>query len=269
MFKAVGPTKLLRVSYGLRPFPYEITMNCEECQESISAFLDCDLDDAASGSIREHLAVCSGCAKVCEDFAAIVDSCRVDNPAEIVPPNAQALWCRINNIIESEIKPPAPPPVEQKQTGLIGRRWNFTLSQSIAAIAAVAVISSLLTIVGIRNYFEPNGADFTSRSTASQTTFEKFLSKVGLTETPQQARERRYREQEAVIDYWNKRVQARRAQWDSKIRDAFDRNLNEIDQTVSEYNMILQKDPQDDLSGEMLDSALTDKMNLLREFAEL
>jgi hypothetical protein len=95
------------------------------------------------------------------------------------------------------------------------------------------------------------------------------LSKVGLADTPQQARERRYKEQQAAIDYWNKRVQARKSQWDNKIRDAFDRNLNEIDQTVSEYNQILQVDPQDDLSGEMLDSALNDKMNLLRQFAEL
>ena len=33
--------------------------------------------------------------------------------------------------------------------------------------------------------------------------------------------------------------------------------------------MILEKDPQDDLSGEMLDSALNEKMNLLRAFSEL
>ena len=242
-------------------------MNCEECQESISAFLDCDLEEAASNAIREHLALCSPCAKVCEDFAAIVDSCRVDSPAEIIPPNADALWCRINNIIESEIKPP--PVVETPPERNFIRGWNFTLSQTISALACVAVVSSLLTIVGIRNYFEPSGEDFTSRSASSQTTFEKLMSKVGLAETPQQARERRYKEQQAAIDYWNKRVQARKAQWDIKMRDAFDRNLNEIDQTVTEYNQILQKDPQDDLSGEMLDSALNDKMNLLREFAEL
>jgi hypothetical protein len=242
-------------------------MNCEECQDSISAFLDCDLDPAVSDAMREHLALCTPCAKICEDFAAIVDSCRVDVPAEIVPPNAQALWCRINNIIESEIKPPAPTP-PQPAVSLV-RRWNFTLSQSIAALAGVAVISSLLTIVGIRNYFEPSGEDFTSRSAQSQTIFERFMSKVGLIDTPQQSRERRYKEQQAAIEYWDKRVQARKAQWDNKMRDAFDRNLNEIDQTVSEYNMILQKDPQDDLSGEMLDAALTDKMNLLREFADL
>ncbi|HMJ08736.1 MAG TPA: zf-HC2 domain-containing protein [Pyrinomonadaceae bacterium] len=242
-------------------------MNCEECQRSISAFLDCDLDDTLSVMVRSHLALCTACAKVCEDFAAIVDSCRSDDPAEIVPPNAQALWCRINNIIESEVKPPAPPAPEQP--GSFVRRWNLSLSQTIAAVAGVAVISSLLTIVGIRNYFEPSGEDFTSRSASSQTSFEKLLSKVGLTETPQQARERRLKEQQAAIAYWDKRVQARKSQWDNKIRDAFDRNLNEIDQAVYEYNQILQVDPQDDLSGEMLDSAMTDKMNLLREFADL
>lgn len=254
------------MSYGLGQAFRLLEMNCKDCQESISAFLDCDLDEPSSSAVREHLALCTGCAKLCEDFAAIVDSCRVDSPAEIIPPNAQALWCRINNIIESEIKPP---PAPQPPPGSFVRRWNFTLPQTIAGLAGVAVISSLLTIVGIRNYFEPSGDDFTSRSASTQTTFEKVMSKVGLVDTPQQSRERRYKEQEAAIDYWNKRVQARKSQWDNKMRDAFDRNINEIDQTVTEYNMILQKDPQDDLSGEMLDSALTDKMNLLREFADL
>jgi len=50
---------------------------------------------------------------------------------------------------------------------------------------------------------------------------------------------------------------------------AFDRNLLEIDQAVNEYTMILQRDPEDQLSEEMLDTALTEKMNLLRQFSEL
>lgn len=242
-------------------------MNCEECQISISALLDCELDENSSSAVREHLALCTTCAKVCEDFAAIVDSCRVDAPAELIPPNSQALWCRINNIIENEVKP-APVP-EPEKTGWFVRRWNLTLAQTFSALIAVALISSLLTIVGIRNYFEPTGEDFTSRSASSQTTLEKLMSKVGLIETLQQARERRLNEQQAAIDYWDKRVQVRKARWDYKIRNAFDRNLNEIDQAVYEYNQILQQNPQDDLSGEMLDSALADKMNLLRQFADL
>lgn len=236
-------------------------MNCKECQATISDFLDCGLDEAKSTVVRQHLAVCAGCAKVCEDFAAIVDSCRKDIPSDALPPNSRALWCRINNIIENDAKPAAEVPP--------GRRWNFSFSQTFATVACVAILSSLLTVVGIRNYFEPAADDFITRSAASQTTFEKILSKVGLSETPQQARERRLREQSLAIEYWNRRVQLRKGQWESKIRDAFDRNLHEIDQAVNEYQDILQRDPQDDLSGEMLDSALSDKMNLLREFADL
>jgi hypothetical protein len=53
------------------------------------------------------------------------------------------------------------------------------------------------------------------------------------------------------------------------LREAFDRNLQEIDQVVNEYTQILEENPQDDLSSEMLDSALNEKMNLLREFSDL
>jgi Putative zinc-finger len=243
----------------------EQKMTCDECQENISLFLDNELDPTESVSVQTHLSVCAECAKICEDFAVILDSCTIQKPSEVLPPNSQALWCRINNIIESEAKRE---PVEPEPPKGWFRR-SFTLSQVGSAVLGIAVISSLLTIVGIKNYYEPTADDYTSRSSASQTTFEKVLSKVGLTETPQQARMRRLQEQQAAIDYWNKRVQARREQWDIKMRDAFDRNLNEIEQAVTEYTVILEKDPQDDLSGEMLDSALAEKMNLLRAFSEL
>ncbi len=240
-------------------------MTCEECQENLSQFLDNELAGGLAASIQTHLGLCAECAKVCEDFAVILDSCRDDISADPLPPNSQALWCRINNIIENEVETAPKPP--EKPKGFFSRGFSFT--QLASATLGIALISSLLTVIGVRNYFEPTGEDFTSRSSASQTTFEKVLSKVGLVETPQDARMKRLMEQQAAIDYWNKRVQARRAQWDARMRDAFDRNLNEIDQAVSEYTLILQRDPQDELSGEMLETALNEKMNLLRAFSEL
>ncbi|PYT00811.1 MAG: hypothetical protein DMF63_05760 [Acidobacteria bacterium] len=243
-------------------------MNCIECQENISPYLDGELDELQAADMRVHLSICAGCAKICEDFSVILDTCRENVPSEIIPPNSQALWCRINNLIESEIKPDliVEEPVKR---GFFSRGWNLTFSQAGAGVLAIALISSLLTVVGIRNYFEPSREDFTSRSAASQTTFEKFLSKIGLTDTPQQAREKRVKEQQAAIAYWTNRVQERRGQWDAKIRDAFDRNLNLLDESVSEYTIILQENPDDDLTGEMLDTVLTDKMDLLREFSDL
>ncbi len=240
-------------------------MNCTECEPLITVFLDNELDEARAADVRIHLSHCSRCARVCADLSAILETCRTDAPDEIVPPNSRALWCRINNIIESESKPaPLPTPAEG------GRRfWRLSFGQLSAAVIGIALISSLLTIVAIRSYTRAPDADIATRSAATMTPFEKVMTRLGLMESPHDARERRLREQQAAIDYWNARVQARRLQWDRTTRDAFDRNLRVIDESVHEYTLILQQNPEDDLSGEMLDAVLTDKMNLLRDFADL
>jgi len=252
-------------------------MNCEQCQELISAFLDTDLDEVTSGNIRTHLAVCAECAKVCEDFAIILDFCHLDEFADSLPPNPQALWCRINNVIETEVKAEIledKTQAQQVQKNSVARFWSngwqFSFSQIFTSILGIAVISSLLTIVGIKNYSNSSEIQTANAvSTAPPTIFERVLGKLGFIETSQQIRERRIKEQQAAIDYWKTRVETRRAQWNSHLREAFDRNLNEINQVVFEYDKILQENPQDDISSEMLDSALNEKMALLREFSDL
>lgn len=242
-------------------------MNCDKCLEQLSLFLDNDLDETSSMNVEMHLSACGECSKIADDFAAILGSCQFEPENESpLPPNSKALWLRINNVIENDARSKRPLETEAKKS------WfskSFSFSQAASAVVGIALISSLLTVVGIKNYFEPTADDFTTRSSATQTTFEKVLSRMGLSETPHNARMRRVVEQQSAIDYWNNRVQIRKAQWDNRMRDAFDRNLNEINQAVSEYSVILEKDPQDELSGEMLDSALNEKMNLLRAFADL
>jgi hypothetical protein len=228
--------------------------------------MDCDLEDAKATDVRTHLALCEPCALVCEDFASILDVCGTEPASDLVP-NAQAMWCRINNIIEGEIKPELrqqlePPP---RRRGFA----RFGYMQLASAVVLVAMISSLLTVVAIRNLSGPPEVDLLPGTHAAQSPFDKVLGRLGLVETPQQARERRIQQQHDAIEYWNARVMARRQQWDRMTRDAFDRNIRVIDDSVSEYSMILQRDPEDDLSGEMLDSVLTEKVNLLRDFSEL
>lgn len=236
-------------------------MNCENCQESISLYLDNELAAPAASEMRTHLATCAECAKMCEDFAMILDFCDLDETEYSLPPNSKALWCRINNIIETEIPNETAPPIEPEKSP---RRWQFSFGQVFASILGIALVSSLLTVVGIKNY---SASDQTANSAPS--VFDRALSRVGLVETPQQTRENRIKEQQAAIEYWNQRVAVKRANWDNYLRDAFDRNLNEINQVVFEYDRILQENPQDDLTNEMLDSALGEKMALLREFSEL
>jgi hypothetical protein len=240
-------------------------MHCDECNKLLSPFMDNELDEAQATAVREHLAACAPCAKVCEELASILDLCKTESPDEIVPPNSQALWCRINNIIESEAKPEPLPKADEPRR----RFWRFSFPQLAAAVLCIAMVSSLLTVIAIKNYLAPSADDYATRSAESQTTFERILARFGLIETPQKARERRLAQQNAAIDYWNRRVQERRAMWDTKMREAFDKNLNIINESVNDYTMILQQNPDDEITSEMLDSALDEKMNLLREFAEL
>ncbi|HXG83762.1 MAG TPA: zf-HC2 domain-containing protein [Pyrinomonadaceae bacterium] len=250
-------------------------MNCEQCQELISLFLDNELDEKNSSGVRMHIAVCAGCARICEEFAMILDFCALDEADAAPPPNAKALWCRINNIIESEFEPEIRREISQTpvKTGLLSKirrnNWQFSFSQVLASVLGIALISSLLTFVGFKNYTAAEASGYTANATVAPTVFEKVLGKVGLIETPEEARARRVTDQQAAIDYWNKRVEARRVNWNNHLRQAFDRNLNEVNQVVFEYDKILRENPQDELSGEMLDSALSDKMELLREFSDL
>lgn len=250
-------------------------MNCEHCQERISVFLDNELEESSANEVREHLAVCAECSRVCEDLAMIIDFSQLDAEDAALPPNPQALWCRINNIIESEVHAEIAKEHKEKivaaekeaqQAGWLPRRWNFSFMQIASAVLGIAIVSSVLTVVGIRNYTADHDL---AASSAPPTLFERALGKLGLIETPKERRDRILQERATTIDYWNKRVEARRAKWDINLRDAFDRNLHEIDQAVQEYTLILEDNPQDELSSEMLDSALNEKMELLREFSEL
>lgn len=236
-------------------------MNCEKCQELLSEFIDGELEEKVTAEVETHLGLCPECAALHEDFAGILVMCEKKGVTEeSSPPNPQAMWCRINNVIESEIKPEIE--VKAKKS----RIWSFSFTQLATAVVGIAIISSLLTFVGLKNADVPG--DVANKSTPP-TLFQRALSKIGLADTPQQSRERRMREQQVAIEYWNKRVEARRALWDKNLREAFDRNLREIDQVVNEYTVILEENPQDELSGEMLDTALSEKMDLLREFSDL
>jgi hypothetical protein len=232
--------------------------------------LDGELDDQESSLVREHLDICEGCSQLCQDFSLLLRSCSFEGSFSLEdsePPNPEALWCRINNIIETEAKP-AEAKAESPR-GRFARVWQLSFSQVASAVAGIAVISSLLTFVAVSNYNEPSGGDITAGETIPPSYLTIALSKLGIVETPHEKRERLIKEQERAIEYWNKRVQARRIVWDENIRKAFDRNMEVIDESVNEYTAILQKDPDDALSLEMLNSVLNDKMDLLREFSEL
>ncbi len=225
-------------------------------------------------AIEEHLAECFECADVFEDLSLIQDTCHQTAHELESPPNSQALWLRISNLVESEREIAVKEAVVEKAKPQSAWKrfweanWQFSFSQIASGLIGVVVISSLLTVIGIQNF---STSPTPANASVEPSLFDKFLVNVGLNgnEAAQLEQENRYKQQLMAIEYWNQRVEMRRKQWKPDIRAAFDRNLQELNQVVIEYNEKLKQNPDDKLSEEMLDSTLSEKMELLREFSEL
>jgi len=245
-------------------------MNCGNYQNLISSFLDGELDPETWQAVEAHMEGCQDCLGVYEDFSRILDFCDESFAEETAPPNSHALWCRINNIVETEIPEVPVEEVTSQRPGWFARFWHNSLDLSAAqlasGIAAIALVSSLLTVVAFKNLSTPS--DPVSGSESSPSIFDKVLGQLGVGETPVEKNHNRLKEQRAAIEYWKNRVEARRATWNSETKLVFDRNLSEIEKAVTEYTRLLNDNPEDAISNEMLDSALKEKMELLREFSE-
>ena len=76
-------------------------------------------------------------------------------------------------------------------------------------------------------------------------------------------------QQQQAIKYWNARIETNRARWSPQMRDTFDRNLGVIEQAVNDSLKELNTNPHDEVSEEMLNAALNEKIALLKEFSEL
>ena len=229
-------------------------MNCEKCQELISDLLDGTLSPADERLLRNHLAACLDCESVHRDLSSIVEFCN-DNRGVYEPvPNQQAMWLRIRNVVEAEGLPVRSTTEQTKSFlgGLLGRSWEFSLPQLAAFAASIVVFVSLVTVVGLRRWESPT-------PTLAETESPREVSSIN----------DRMWQQQQVINYWNQRIETNKVRWSPQMRETFDRNMKVIDQAVSESLNELHRNPHDEVSEQMLNDALNDKLSLLKEFSDL
>lgn len=255
-------------------------MNCEWCEAHINEYLDGELTERDRAAIENHFEICAPCAVLRADFSAILNCCLEVRNAPDSPPNSQALWLRISNLIEGEQsallhKEPQlqPAPANGFVTRWLNQSWQLSSQQLASAVLGTVVITALITVVALQQSSMQSAQSSFSASTAQKPgMMSQVLSGFGFTnvaEKPQIHSDKRLQEQQIAIDYWQRRVEQRKRQWNQHLRDAFDRNLRELDLIVAEQERQLQVNPHDEVSEEMLNSALSDKMELLREFADL
>ena len=243
-------------------------MNCEKCQNLLSDFLDGALGHDEQAELSAHLEECLACFNVQRELDSIVGVARDRRGEYLAPPNEQALWLRIRNSIEIEtgavaaIAGPVSLKGESWWSRLTHRSWELSLPQLTAAVAAIAVAVSLATAFSVHRFqTSPNSAAPATEQTAQTPSRPPNSAMMDV--------DYRIQQHEAMIQYWNQRVEQRRQHWNQQMRESFDRNVSVLDEVVAEARERLKQNPHDEVSEDVLNSALNDKMELLKEFSDL
>ena len=228
-------------------------MNCEQCQELIDDLIDGSISQRDEFTLNTHLKECLDCESVRQDLTSIVTFCQSHRGEYEAPPNAQALWLRIRNVIEAENGGRrAAVQTEARRPSFLGRlmgqTWELSLPQLASLTVAIVLLVSLTTVIGLRRW----GGDTVQVAPA-------YTSNVN----------DRVWQRNQVINYWNQRVEMNKARWSPDMRETFDRNMRVIDEAVANSLNELNRNPHDEVSEQMLNESLNDKLSLLKEFSDL
>ncbi|HWT03995.1 MAG TPA: zf-HC2 domain-containing protein [Pyrinomonadaceae bacterium] len=247
-------------------------MNCEKCQDILSDYLDGALGREDHAAFSAHLEECFHCFSAHDELNAIVSFCRENRGEYVAPPNERALWLRIRNTVEAETQAAAARsslPAEGREgwwSRMMGRSWELSLPQVAMAVVAIIVVASLATIFGLRGLQKV--------STGEGIVASKDMNGRGAAGTlavagPNNADANNRHWQQQQIKYWSQVVEERKGHWSQQVRQDFEHNLKLLDETVEESLKKLSEQPHDEVTEEMLNAALSDKMQLLKEFSDL
>jgi hypothetical protein len=70
-----------------------------------------------------------------------------------------------------------------------------------------------------------------------------------------------------AISRYMQSLEKRRAKWDPKMQELFDRNLEIVDRSVAECRQMVLRNPNDQVAHEVLIIAYKEKLRLLEQFS--
>jgi hypothetical protein len=223
-------------------------MVCNECQENISDYIDGSLELGEQMRVELHLADCEPCRAVRDDLLQIVHFSR-QLPEHA--PSAQ-LWTRIQTDIADEAPPSVWTRAARWLNGVRSRHFNLSIPQMAAGAAAIVIIISIGVITLRRD-----ASDSGSLSGARNQLSAVEASPLSSPEVEQI---------EAKINARSQSVELRKSDWPKELRDAYDRNMLYIDQTLAQCRHHLRDNPADGVSQELMLNAYWEKLRVLEEF---
>ena len=223
-------------------------MNCNECKEQLSDYVDGELEFGAQTKIENHLADCEPCRAMRDDLLQIVHFSR---QLPLHTPSA-AVWTRIQEQIESE------PP---KTLGMRVKAWwgrvqlrDFSLSIPQMAI----VTAAFLVMVAVSAIVFRSSQNLNSQIPAFQQQFQRG-NETRLDNNDLQDLEQRINELKGTVEQ-------RRSFWSQDLQISYDKNMISVDQLLSECRQELDNNPADETCRELLHNAYKEKMRVLEGF---
>lgn len=222
-------------------------MGCNQFEEMISDYIDGALETGEQAVIERHLADCESCRALRDDLLQLVHFSR--HLPEHTP--SSTVWTAIQTQVKSE-----------RRVGLRQRvaRWlarleerNFILSLPQLAAGAVALILVALVVSVVLRSEAQQSAETASVSGSSAIS-KNLLSYPDL----QQIEER--------ISQLESSVEQRKASWTPDLRQAFERNLAYVNQSLIECRQQISGHPEDKVSEELMLNAYREKVRLLEGF---
>lgn len=255
-------------------------MDCHKCHDLLSDLLDNALDGEDRRLLDRHIEECAACTDTHGDLGDLIALARTGREEEALaaPPSGQALWLRIREHVEEDIEWAAGQSsltatrqvtahnTVAKADGWWSRlwsaRWEFTAPQvtgAFASLVGVAVLGAFLGTSALRGVNETpvDAASANSGRVAGVETAS--ASRVNLDEY--------IRRQQADIDYWRQRVEENKSRLPPRMRESYENTMVQLDQDVNYSLDQLQQNPQDDVSEQMLNRALQDKVEILKEIS--
>lgn len=253
-------------------------MDCHKCHSLLSDLLDNTLHGEDRRLLDRHIEECAACTDTHGDLGDLIALARAGNEETLAaPPSGQALWLRIREHVEEDMEWAARQSSLTAQTAsahntaakaegwwsrLWSARWEFTAPQvtgAFASLVGVAVLGTLLGTSALRAVDETPVADSSANSARVAGVQTASTSRINLDDY--------IRRQQADIDYWRQRVEENKNRLPPRMRESYENTMVQLDQDVSYSLNQLQQNPQDDVSEQMLNRALQDKVEILKEIS--
>jgi len=220
-------------------------MVCSQCQELLSEYIDGALELGEQVNIERHLSDCEPCRAVRDDLLQIV---HFSQQLPVQAPST-SLWPRINAGL-AELQPSFWNRSLRWLHNVRTLNFNFSVPQMIATAAVIAIVVSTGIILSRRD----NGTTQLATAGITLSTPDTKLSQADLQVLEKQ------------ISQLSETVEQKKDSWDPELRNAFERNLLYVNQSLAECRHQLSDHPGDDISQELMLNAYREKIRLLEGF---